>query len=125
MASVEAQLRKLEEQLLQPAIRNNKQLVSSLLRNEFREYGSSGRIWNKEQILDTLRNETSACFSITDFDLTVLSPDAALVTYRAIRHGPSPKNDTASLRCSVWILRDNRWQMLFHQGTPAADLDQL
>jgi hypothetical protein len=39
------------------------------------------------------------------------------VTYRAVRRDESDHSEVASLRSSLWVIRDGRWQMLFHQGT--------
>lgn len=125
MLNIEKQLQKLEEQLTQPAFRHDRQVASSLLADEFREFGSSGRIWDKEQALDSLRNEASARFSVADFEAAVLCPGIALVTYRAVRHSLASGENSTSLRSSLWIWRDGRWQMLFHQGTPVTNQNPL
>lgn len=117
MDSVEAQLRSLEEQLLQPDVRRDSQHISLLLADEFREFGSSGRIFNKEQILHALQNDAPSGFVIEDFQSTPLCAGTILVTYRVTRHNLSMYERSASLRSSIWTRRDNRWQMLFHQGT--------
>lgn len=62
----EQHLRELEEKLLQPAIRRNAELAAPLLAEEFREFGSSGRIFDKQQIIAAMRNETSGELSMRD-----------------------------------------------------------
>jgi len=52
--------------------------------------------------------------------LRIETAELALVTYRAERRNEFGALTAMSLRSSVWILRDNRWKILFHQGTPAA-----
>jgi hypothetical protein len=39
------------------------------------------------------------------------------VTYRVIRQGTADEPPIYSLRSSIWKLIDDRWQMVFHQGT--------
>lgn len=118
--SVEIELRKLETNLLQPEVRRNREMLSSLMADEFIEYGSSGRVYTKQEEIDGLPTESPARFSIRHFSVTILAVGAALVRYQAARHDESGGGITKSLRSSLWVLRDNRWQMLFHQGTKLA-----
>ncbi|MBZ5649915.1 MAG: nuclear transport factor 2 family protein [Acidobacteriia bacterium] len=55
--SIAQQLRKLEEDLLQPSMRRSLDTVASLLTDDFCEFGSSGRIFRKEEIIAALRTE--------------------------------------------------------------------
>lgn len=109
-------LRTLEESLLRNAVRKNEAQLSELLAEDFREYGCSGRVYSKAEMIAYLRDESYAPFYLTKFELRVLSPSLALVTYRAVRGRPEEK-PSESWRSSLWELRDGRWQMLFHQGT--------
>lgn len=112
-------LRALEEQLLQTAFRRNRKAVSELLADDFREFGSSGRVWNKQQILDLLETEEGFTYSLNDFRAIELSRDTILVTYRLTTHRRGGESRT-TLRSSIWVMRDGSWQLLFHQGTPTA-----
>jgi hypothetical protein len=49
--------RKLEERLLRPDVRSSAEQLDKLLADEFIEFGSSGRVFNKEQIIGTLAYE--------------------------------------------------------------------
>lgn len=118
--TTESELRALEEQLLQPGFRRNRDAVSGLLTDDFREYGSSGRVWNKQQILDLLENETSFRATLHDFAAMPLSLETFLVTYTAAVTTAGVEK-FVSLRSSIWVKRDGRWQMLFHQGTPISN----
>jgi hypothetical protein len=111
-------LRKLEEELLRPATRRDSEALAWLLADEFREFGSSGRVFTRREVIEALRSESPNRFSITDFRATLLAEGVALVTYRAIRRDRLDEA-SASLRSSLWVMRDARWQMLFHQGTKA------
>jgi len=48
--SIEAQIRFLEERLLQPDVRKIAEDVAALLAAEFIEFGSSGHIFDREQL---------------------------------------------------------------------------
>jgi len=52
-----AMFRKLEERLLRPDVRSSAEQLDKLLADEFIEFGSSGRVFNKEQIIGTLAYE--------------------------------------------------------------------
>lgn len=117
--SLEAILHQLEERLLQPHVRKSAQAVAELLADEFFEFGSSGRMFTKQQIIDSLQQESPTQFTLSEFRTTKLAQDAVLMTYRTVRHGGSEKQRASSLRSSIWRWREGRWQMLFHQGTPS------
>jgi len=110
--SVANDLRELEEQLLQTAFRHNRQAVSKLLADDFCEFGSSGRVWNKQQILDLLETEESFTYTLDDFRAIELPCDTALVTYR-LKTQRSSEAGRSTLRSSIWVMRDGRWQVLF------------
>ena len=119
------ELRELEERLLQPDFRRSRPAVSALLADDFVEYGSSGRIFDKQQILDLLGSEPEQHIAIAQFEARPLSADIVLVTYRSMRpdsmgrNGP-PAPGATFLRSSLWVRREGRWQIVFHQGTRAA-----
>ncbi len=115
-------LRHLEEQLFQPEVRQAAEAVADILAEAFIEFGSSGRIYSREQIIEALRRESPAQRSLTDFKTSVLAPDVVLVTYRAVRQSGSEGAPVSSLRSSIWQLIDGRWQLTFHQGTVAPDV---
>lgn len=108
----------LERQLMDPAFRRNREQVSALLAEDFREFGSSGRFWSRATILDLLASEEAyTAPDIEDFAIQQISPETALVTYRTLSAGAAWDAPQLTLRSSLWVLRGNRWQMLFHQGT--------
>jgi hypothetical protein len=87
----------------------------------FREFGSSGRAYDKEQVSSALENQIPVHLTLEEFRVVELGPAAALVTYRARAESPGGKADQLSLRSSIWIHRGDDWQMLFHQGTLFAE----
>lgn len=111
-------LRQLEEQLLDPVLRKSREHVANLLADDFVEFGVSGRIFHKDDILLELASESAATLKMVDFGARQIAGDAFLVTY-SVHRDSAEGPPQISLRSSIWILRDARWQMLFHQGTKA------
>jgi hypothetical protein len=119
-AELAALLRKLEEQLLDPGIRSSPERLSYLLADEFVEFGRSGRVYDKRGIILRLPAEQAAVASpvadITDYSACNLAPDVMLLTYRLVEL-ITVGGEMSSRRCSIWRLIDDRWQIIFHQGT--------
>lgn len=117
-------LRALEEQLLRPEIRENSEMLGNLLADEFIEFGSSGRTYNKASILERLPREErhsasqSVQRTITEFAARRLASRIVLVTYSLGTWRDDPAEAICSRRSSIWRLAGGRWQILFHQGTP-------
>ena len=110
-------LRRSEEVLLDPAVRSDRTRVGELLADDFVEFGSSGRIWTRDEILDQLAGETPAPIHMADFECSLLAEDVALVTYRASRTDNRTGIQFSSLRCSIWTKKPGGWRLRFHQGT--------
>ena len=102
-----------ELRLLDPAVRRNRAEVAALLAPEFREVGRGGRSYSKEDILDRLAAEAPSVVAIEHFAVQLLGPEAALATYTSV-HGSS-----RAYRSSVWVWREGRWLLVYHQGTAA------
>lgn len=114
---VEDDLRRLELRLLQPSVRGNEETLKALLAEDFREFGSSGRVFYRQSIVAALADEVAGepvpDEVIADFEVVQIGDGAALATYRIARPEPASQ----SLRSSLWVRREGGWQMLFHQGT--------
>jgi hypothetical protein len=106
--------------MLRTEVRRSGAQLARLLAEDFREFGSSGRVFNKQQIIEALRAELAWELSLQDFRTLPLAPDVVLVTYRATCRSPDSESVSHSLRCSVWRRRSGNWQIVFHQGTPSA-----
>jgi hypothetical protein len=107
-------LRELEESLYRPLTRFNTAHMESLLAPEFIEFGTSGRVWTRGQIIRTGRVRIAARLPLPDFAVVSLSEEVALVTYRS-EMGVNFV-DVAN-RSSLWRRGPNGWQLVFHQGT--------
>ena len=80
----------------------------SLIADDFVEFGRSGRVWTRDSIRELLEGSPGPPVPIDRFEVAELGDGVALVTYRA----------ALANRSSVWVRRDGRWQLRFHQGTP-------
>lgn len=93
-----------------------------MLADEFLEFGASGRVYDKRQVIDLLctdpgdRQRRYATFQ--KLKVAWLSDDVALITYRSVKiEGDNPRREIAH-RASIWKRSDGRWRLVFHQGTP-------
>ena len=111
-------LRKLEQSLLDSAVRRDENRLRELLAEDFLEFGSSGRVWTRKTIIDLLAVETGFLPpEIEEFECSLLGEKVALVTYRTVRTDARTGERLATLRSSLWVRRDGEWRMRFHQGT--------
>jgi hypothetical protein len=69
-------------------VRTNAAAISSMLTEDFKEYGSSGRIFSKAEIVRELQSGLPAHIAMHDFQASLLTQQVAWVTYRSIRHQP-------------------------------------
>ena len=106
----------LEKKLLDSSVRKDPVELNLMLADDFVEFGTSGKIYDKKIIIERLSEETSIVMEAFNFKGVVLSQDVVQLTFKTKR-----KNEdgtfSASLRCSIWKLKGSHWQMLFHQGT--------
>lgn len=112
-------LRALEAALHQPQVRSDRGQLDQLLHPRFREFGRSGRIYAKADILAELPDEPQT-YEVWLQDLVVepLSEGLALITYRSAHINGDGELERHANRSSLWQLTEHGWQMLFHQGTP-------
>ena len=112
-------LRKLEEKLQTHSVRTNAAAVSSMLTEDFKEFGSSGHIFSKAEIVRELPSDLSAHIAMHDFQASLLAEQVVghLPVDPAPARIPASRIPAESMRSSLWIFHEGRWQMRFHQGT--------
>jgi len=115
------QLYQMEERLLQPEVRRSKDNLANLLADDFAEFGSSGRIFYKQQVVEALSHALTERMTLKDFQARTLAPNVVLTTFRVVKHDETKVEMRNSLRSSIWKVIDGRWQMVFHQGTPTIE----
>ena len=116
-----AEIRLLEERLANPGPDENAGTLGRLIAEDFREIGSSGRMFDAQTVLGALgtvaQRAGRGTISLEEFRLEKVAPNVMLTTYVA-KSAPGPGWRPPSLRSSIWCKRDGRWQIVFHQGTP-------
>ena len=119
--SIIEQIRNLEQRLLNPEVRSSSEELEQLLSDDFIEFGSSGRTYDREQVILSLQHQRPGHFSIGDFQVRLLAPGVVLAIYRVVQSSKEENEREYSLRSSVWRFKDGRWQIVFHQGTRTDD----
>lgn len=117
-APLEATIRMLEERLFEQHTRLDADALEQLLAEGFVEFGASGMAWTRAEVIGALPAQPFVQRTLSDFQLRDLAEDVVLATYRC--QAPGAEGVTQSLRSSIWRRQGNRWQLVFHQGTRAA-----
>ncbi|MTH95310.1 DUF4440 domain-containing protein [Roseibium sp. RKSG952] len=113
------EIRFLEESLHRSEVRGSREVLEKLLAIDFVEFGASGTVYGRGEIISSLVRETaddSDKLIATNFALATVSADAVLLTYES-QHRRNDESVRSVLRSSIWKHNGADWQMLFHQGT--------
>lgn len=102
-------LESLERELVSPSTRKDWTRMKELLADDFIEYGSSGKVFQKSDVLGSL--DTGADYTLSNFTFSDLAEDVTLVKYKSIVSGQT------ALRSSIWVQIRGAWQLLHHQAT--------
>ncbi|MFE1960840.1 nuclear transport factor 2 family protein [Streptomyces sp. MnatMP-M17] len=109
-SAIEAELR-----LLDPAVRASAHLLAELLHPDFREFGVSGREWDRGSIVAALTVKGAPGprpITTSKMRGVQLAPGVVLLTF------DTEFNGLRAHRSSVWRLTESGWLLYFHQGTP-------
>ncbi|HQT90569.1 MAG TPA: DUF4440 domain-containing protein [Candidatus Kryptobacter bacterium] len=109
------ELRKLEESLWRTVSRFDQSYMDRVLSPDYFEFGRSGRIYTREEVINLPPQEIKARLPLRDFRVHPLTDDVALVTY--ISEVVSGELLVGN-RSSLWVRTPSGWQIVFHQGTP-------
>ena len=95
---------------------------SSLIEDAVLVFAETGVI-RREPALAAIRQENAegrrwAEVQFDDVLALRLTPDAALLTYRATARWAHASSPIAVLASSVYVSREGRWKLAFHQQTP-------
>lgn len=111
-----------ERALLDPEVRRDRARVSALLADDFVEFGASGRVWTRCDILDLLETEKYIQPDVEALGCRQLADGVVLMTYRSARTSENGER-SVSLRSSIWSResgeagKSERWLLRFHQGS--------
>ena len=91
-----------ELELLMPEARHSEARLRELLADDFVEFGSSGRVFDRTTIIQALvESPATEQFAVEDFRLVTSSDDTAFVTYRCVARGESGDIVRTSNRSSL------------------------
>lgn len=110
------ELRILEESLWRSSTRFDRDYMDKILSENFIEFGRSGKIYSRQEIINATPQEIEATLPLKDFKITKIDDDVRLITY--ISQVMNQQLDIGN-RSSLWRRRPKGWELCFHQGTPA------
>lgn len=102
----------LERELQTPACRSDPARLEELLAPEYIEFGASGQVWSRTEIIAELAGEDGGVIEVHDLEAREVSDDVVLVLWR------SRMADRQALRSSLWHREPSGWRLVHHQGTP-------
>lgn len=97
----------------------NYHFLNQILHSDFMEFGTSGKIYNKETTIQLLQSvKSDRLITIHSSVVKQLSPTQWLLHYVS----ESQESGVISNRTSIWIKEDKGYQMYFHQGTKTDEI---
>jgi hypothetical protein len=109
-------LERLEEELWREETRFDIQRMDELIAPDFFEFGRSGRIYQRQDIMAIEHQTIDAVLPLPEFHVRLLDENTAQVTY----HSAVTYNNVVehARRSSIWSRTTGSWVLRFHQGTP-------
>ena len=89
--------------------------LEKLIAAEFLEFGRSGKVWCRDDIVGALDAPAPAALELAGVEARFVGDEIVHCTYQSI--GPRGR----TLRSSLWVKRQGEWRIVFHQGTPVPD----
>lgn len=112
----QAELRRLEEGLWTPALRYDLAFQEARIAADFIEFGRSGRIYQREEVIRTEAAPFLARLPLDDLRFRVLDVNTVQLTYNSAAEYEGVVE--YARRSSLWSRGPAGWVMRFHQGTP-------
>ncbi len=109
-----AELTRLEEAMWRAESRFDLAFQEARFAPDFVEFGRSGRVYNRAQIIRTDKHPIEA--SLHNLRLLELDENTVLVTYNSVAVFDGVHEHAR--RSSIWSRSPAGWVMRFHQGTP-------
>lgn len=111
-----AELARLEEDMWREATRYDLGFQERRFAQDFTEFGRSGRVYSREQVICADRRPIRAVLPLANLAIRLLDTNTAQVTYDSqVSHCGAVQY---AHRSSIWSRIDGVWVMRFHQGTP-------
>jgi hypothetical protein len=107
------------EKLVWDSIKSkNYDAFASYLASDSVEIEATG-VKNKEASIKDVQAFDASKAELSDWKTVKFDDDASLVTYKVHFPGMKPPMPDTEYHTTIWVKRDNKWQALFHMGTPA------
>ena len=113
-AEEHAELALLETSMWREKTRFDLQFQTARFADDFVEFGRSGRIYTRDQIIHTESAPIDA--TLSNLQIRRIDENSVLITYdsAAVYEG----SIEYARRSSIWSRTQSGWVMRFHQGTP-------
>ena len=105
----------LEEGLWRSDVRLDPQRMDLILAPDFFEFGRSGRVYRRADILAVPAQPIDARLPLREFRARLLDSDVVQVTYVSVVTYEGVEE--IANRSSIWTRNAHGWQLRFHQGT--------
>jgi ribonuclease HI len=93
----------------------------SVLHDSVVEFGTSGRVWTRDEILEALNSGPRVdAVTIEKFDVHIVRPGVFLVMYETTQTDPVTGLSSRQRRSSLWMREGDGFVLRFHQSTPIA-----
>jgi hypothetical protein len=109
-------LERLEEALWRNETRFDTSFMNKVIAADFFEFGRSGRVYQRQDILTIEGRFIDAVLPLPDFQARLLNDNTAHITYNSAVKSDGILEHTR--RSSIWSRTENGWVLRFHQGTP-------
>lgn len=119
-AEIAEELRKREPIFHHPEFGTTRKDFERMTVEGFWEVGASGKIYDRNFILDTLeeryKNPPEEDMEIRDFNCSAICENNYLVTYTLVQ-----EKVRVTRRSTLWRNVEGEWKIVYHQGTIAGD----
>jgi hypothetical protein len=110
------EITRLEEAMWRAETRFDLNFQRTRFAQDFFEFGRSGRVYQRQQLILNERQEIRATLPLDDLSIRLLDENTAQVTYNS--HVEYDGVVEHARRSSIWFRDEQGWVMRFHQGTP-------
>lgn len=110
------EITRLEEAMWRGETRFDLMFQETRFAPDFFEFGRSGRIYSRKQIILSEAGEIQAKLPLENLSILLLDENTAHVTYNS--HVEYNGVVEHARRSSIWSRGEEGWVMRFHQGTP-------
>lgn len=102
----------LELKLQQEDVRSDKKQLAQLVHDNYLEFGRSGKVWKKADLLVSDQKIPQLHIQSSEFSVQKVGERSYLVSYLTTEQETGKQTN----RRSLWVKEENAWQLLFHEG---------